>query len=179
MNEQNTKTGLAGNAEVYRAAYGASLEPQTGTDAGVTMGLPAATSERGGNCVEASPNIPESMPTPNNHPVYDPQGFSAHDPGAKLDGGKVRLGLVLHGFPRALMVVGEIGTYGAGKYSDNGWMQVPDGESRYTDAMYRHLMAEAAGEATDRESGLLHAAHAAWNALARLELLLRGEDVRP
>lgn len=119
------------------------------------------------------------MPAPNSHPVYDPQGFSAHDPGAKLDGGKVRLGLVMHGFPRALMAVGEVGTYGAGKYSDNGWMQVPDGESRYTDAMYRHLMAEAAGETTDRESGLLHAAHAAWNALARLELALRGKKARP
>ena len=72
MNEQNTKTVLAGNTEVYRAAYGASLERRTGTDAGVTMGLPVATSERAGNCAEASVNIPEPMPTPNHHPaVWD------------------------------------------------------------------------------------------------------------
>ena len=107
---------------------------------------------------------------------HDPNGLAAHDPGAKLDSGKNRLGLVLHGFPRAITEVGRIGTYGARKYTDNGWMQVCDGQRRYTDAMYRHLMAEAAGENSDPESGLLHAAHAAWNALARLELLLRGKE---
>ena len=105
----------------------------------------------------------------------DPTGRAAHDPGAKLDSGKNRLGLVLHGFPRALEAVGQIGTYGAEKYSPNGWMEVPDGINRYSDAMYRHLLREALGEPSDQESGLLHAAHAAWNALARLELMLRGE----
>jgi hypothetical protein len=34
----------------------------------------------------------------------------------------------------------------------------------------RHLLAQAAGEINDPESGLPHAAHAAWNALAVLEL---------
>ena len=105
----------------------------------------------------------------------DPFGRNQHDPGAKLDSGKNRLGLVLHGFPRALEAVGQIGTYGAEKYSPNGWMEVPDGINRYSDAMYRHLLREAQGEALDQESGLPHAAHAAWNALARLELMLRGE----
>ena len=52
MNEQNTKTGLAGNQKMYPSARGALLEARTQGDAGVTMGLPAATSERGGNCVE-------------------------------------------------------------------------------------------------------------------------------
>jgi hypothetical protein len=106
---------------------------------------------------------------------HDPNGLAAHDPGSKLDAEKVRLGLVMHGFPRALVAVGEIGTYGARKYTDNGWMQVCDGQRRYTDAMYRHLMLEATGESNDPESGLSHAAHAAWNALARLELLLRAQ----
>lgn len=49
MNEQNTKTGLAGNQKMYPLARAASLEARTEGDAGVTMGLPAATSERGGN----------------------------------------------------------------------------------------------------------------------------------
>lgn len=106
----------------------------------------------------------------------DPTGRTAHDPGAKLDSGKNRLGLVLHGFPRALEAVGWVGTGGAEKYSPNGWMEVPDGINRYTDAMYRHFLREALGEAADRQSGLLHAAHAAWNALARLELMLRGVE---
>ena len=158
MNEQNTKTGLSRNSKPGYSQPSASMEPQTEGDAGVTMGLPAATSERGGNCVESK---------------KDPNGLDAHDPGAKLDAEKVRLGLVLHGFCRALMAVGKVGTYGAAKYSDNGWMQVDDGQRRYTDAMYRHLMSEASGEDCDYESNLLHAAHTAWNALARLELMLK------
>lgn len=108
----------------------------------------------------------------------DPHGTDAHAPGAKLDAGKNQLGLIFHGFPRALQAVGEVGTYGAQKYSPNGWLHVPDGERRYTDAMYRHLMKEAQGEHIDPETELMHAAQSAWNALARLELMLRnGEKI--
>lgn len=96
-----------------------------------------------------------------------------HEPGAKLDLGKTRLGLVLGGFPRALEEVGKIGTFGAKKYTDNGWMSVPQGIERYTDAMLRHVLAEFKGETLDHDSGLLVAAHTAWNALARLELTLK------
>lgn len=103
----------------------------------------------------------------------DPNGKGANEAGAKLDAGKNRLGLVLCGFARALQEVGAVGTYGANKYTDNGWMEVPDGERRYTDAMLRHLMREATGEERDPDTGLHHAAHAAWNALARLDLALR------
>lgn len=103
----------------------------------------------------------------------DPNGKKPNEAGAKLDAGKNRLGLVLCGFARALQEVGKVGTYGANKYTDNGWMEVPDGERRYTDAMLRHLMREATGEELDPDTGLHHAAHAAWNALARLDLALR------
>lgn len=106
----------------------------------------------------------------------DPYGKDPHAPGAKLDAGKVRMGLVVEGFANALREVGRVGTYGANKYTANGWLEVPDGISRYTDAMYRHLLAEASGETHDTESQLLHAAHAAWNALARLELLIRNKQ---
>jgi hypothetical protein len=104
---------------------------------------------------------------------HDPNGKSPHEPGTKLDRGKARVGLVLGGFSRALMAVSEVGTYGAQKYTDRGWVEVPNGAERYTDAMGRHLLKEAAGEKMDEETGLLHAAHAAWNALARLDLILR------
>ena len=40
--------------------------------------------------------------------------------------------------------------------------------------MFR-LLAEASGHVQDDESGLQHAAHAAWNALARLELMLSAQ----
>lgn len=103
----------------------------------------------------------------------DPTGKSQHESGSKLDHGKNRLGLVLLAFARALKEVGEVGTFGANKYTDNGWLDVPNGIDRYTDAMLRHLLQEATGEKIDPESQMLHSAQVAWNALARLELQLR------
>lgn len=106
----------------------------------------------------------------------DPHGKSPEQPGAKLDSGKIRAGLVINGFSRALEEVSKVGTFGANKYSDNGWMQVSNGIERYTDALHRHLLSEAKGEINDPESNLKHAAHAAWNALARLDLIMRSEQ---
>ena len=106
----------------------------------------------------------------------DPHGKAANTPGAKLDDGKARAGLAIGGFARALLAVSEVATFGARKYTPHGWVAVPDGVERYTDAMYRHLLAEAAGDKLDSDSGLQHAAHAAWCALARLDLLLRQEE---
>lgn len=96
-----------------------------------------------------------------------------HAPGAKLDQGKPRTGLVLGAFSRALTEVAQVGTFGAEKYSDNGWLEVENGEQRYRDALFRHLLAP---DDTDPESGLSHLAHAAWNVLAILELEIRRED---
>ena len=99
--------------------------------------------------------------------------ISQHKPGIKLDSEKPRLSLIVCGFPHALEQVARVGTFGAKKYSDNGWVSAPNGQQRYTDAMLRHLIAEARGERIDAESGMLHSAQVAWNALARLELELR------
>ena len=109
----------------------------------------------------------------------DPTGRSQHETGAKLDADKPRAGLVIGDFARALKAVIDVGTYGADKYSDSGWLEVPNGIDRYTDAMYRHLLSEASGKMYDSESMHIHAALAAWNALARLELILRdlGDDI--
>jgi len=109
----------------------------------------------------------------------DPHGTPPHQPGAKLDAGKTRAGLVLGGFARALLEVSAVGTFGAAKYTAGGWVSVPDGIERYTDAMHRHLLAEATGERLDGDSGLAHAAHAAWCALARLDLMLREGQEQP
>lgn len=106
----------------------------------------------------------------------DPGGLDPHAPGAKLDAGKNRLGLVLGGFARALEEVGKVGTYGANKYSDNGWKKVEKGAARYDDAMLRHWLKRAAGEAIDPETGLLHQAQVVWNALAVLEAMLEEFD---
>lgn len=105
-----------------------------------------------------------------------PDGILQHDSGAKLDAGKNRLDLVLGAFARALMAVGEVGTFGANKYSDNGWKEVENGRQRYTDAMLRHYFKDAKGEDVDPDSNLLHDTHLAWNALARLELRLKEKE---
>lgn len=95
----------------------------------------------------------------------------------KYDGGKpCSFRGAIQYFPRAITAVAEISTFGASKYAWNGWESVPDGIARYSDAMVRHLLKEGAGEVLDNDSGLKHAAHAAWGALARLELMLREEE---
>lgn len=109
-------------------------------------------------------------------PEVDLHGKDPHTPGAKLDAGKIRPGLVLGGFARALKEVARVGTYGAQKYTENGWVQVPNGVDRYDDAMLRHWLDEHCGVELDKDTELRHAAHAAWNALARLDLLVRQSE---
>lgn len=105
--------------------------------------------------------------------MKDPNGKSQHEAGAKLDDGKSLHGVVLLGFTDALNEVCKVGTFGANKYTFDGWKAVPEGERRYTDAMLRHLFA---GEEIDEESGMLHDAMVAWNALARLNIKLTKSD---
>ena len=103
----------------------------------------------------------------------DPTGRNPHELGAKLDAGKtcVWRGAIGY-FPRAIEAVASVSTFGASKYAWQGWRTVPDGFNRYSDALGRHLIKEGKGELYDVDSGLLEAAHTAWNALARLELLI-------
>ena len=107
----------------------------------------------------------------------DPTGKDPKSPGAKLDAGKapVRQG-VLEYFPRALIEVARVSEFGARKYSWGGWGPVEDGITRYGNAMSRHAVKAAIEGPLDADSGLLHAAHEAWNALARLELILREDE---
>lgn len=107
----------------------------------------------------------------------DPTGRRQHELGAKLDAGKpaVWRGL-LNYFPRACSMVAHVSTLGAQKYAWKGWESVPEGIDRYGDALARHLLDEASQGLYDngpKGIGTLHAAQVAWNALARLELILR------
>ena len=90
--------------------------------------------------------------------------------GVKLDNEKPRMDLVLGGFAKALYEVGLVGTFGADKYSDDGWKYVDNGIERYLSAMLRHYIKYKNGELIDEESGLPHLSHMAWNALAVLQL---------
>jgi hypothetical protein len=79
-------------------------------------------------------------------------------------------------FPKALIHVGLVSKYGAEKYQlsydDVNWYRVDGGFYRYSDALGRHILGEFIDGPIDPESKQYHAAMAAWNALARLELLL-------
>ena len=110
----------------------------------------------------------------------DPNGLDSHTKGAKLDAGKpaVWRGLFDY-FPRACSAIAEVSTIGAKKYAWKGWEVVPDGFARYSDAMVRHILAESIEGLFDngpKGIGTLHAAQVAWNAMARLELLLREQE---
>jgi hypothetical protein len=103
---------------------------------------------------------------------YDPAGKTAKDPGAKLDGNKPMPDLIIDAMSLALMEVAKVATMGANKYSENGWVTVPNGIVRYRRAGDRHRLYRAKSP-IDPESHLLHLAHEAWNRLAELELTLR------
>lgn len=109
----------------------------------------------------------------------DPNGIDQHTPGAKLDDGKPMVALMMSGFSLALLEVARVTTFGAKKYTPNGWLHVSDGVNRYNEAKHRHALYEMTGEVFDSDSGLMHAAHEAWNALAKLELQLRARKTQP
>ena len=98
--------------------------------------------------------------------------------GKKFDSDKMPAvqGLINY-FPRALLAVAKQSKYGAEKYevpySDQNWAKLDGAKERYNDARGRHIIDEAVDGLYDSESHTLHAAAAAWNALAYLELLLR------
>ncbi len=106
----------------------------------------------------------------------DPEA-KINDGAIKYDGGKAPIyrGALAY-FPRAIELVAAVSAFGASKYAWKGWEGVSDGVNRYSDAMVRHLAREGQGEVLDPDSGLLHAGHVAWGALARLELMLREMD---
>lgn len=114
--------------------------------------------------------------TQGTHPEYDPTGKSLHDKGAKADAGKPRPSLIFRDMARALWAVVEIATAGANKYTDGGWIEVPNAGERYDDADLRHMLKRYMGQERDADSHSLHLAHEAWNALAKLELHLRDAE---
>jgi len=92
--------------------------------------------------------------------------------GMKFCKGKNRVGLVLQGFASAVWEMGWVGTQGANKYEDNSWQSVPDGIQKYMEALDRHVLLWKMGEEFDPEFNTHHLAHAAWNCLAILSLLM-------
>jgi len=98
-------------------------------------------------------------------PPKESQGTGAS--GKKDDGGKLRYDLLPW---KAVEGVVRVLTFGAKKYSPNGWRTVPNAKERYTAALLRHLVALQKGESTDPESGLKHIDHLLCNAVFLSEL---------
>lgn len=96
---------------------------------------------------------------------------SNKDGNVKFDNDKVRLELLPQ---RALFEVGKVMTLGAEKYGPDNWTR-KEGSStrRYAGAFLRHFNAYYRGDDYDPETGLLHTAHMACNALFMLEAQLQ------
>jgi len=87
----------------------------------------------------------------------------------KHDTDKPRMSYVMNGFADALLMVGMVGTKGAEVHGDNTWQNIENPIERYNSALWRHKLQ---GGTIDPQFDLLHDAHAAWNALAVLQLRL-------
>lgn len=95
--------------------------------------------------------------------------------GIKYDKGKPRVAEMMIDFRAPLLEVCKVWGFGADKYAKSNWQLVDNAHDRYTNAMLRHLLAEE-DSSYDDESKLLHAAHVAWNALARLHFILKEKE---
>lgn len=128
-----------------------------------------------GKCIEQDHKLMYAQVVPGTFRRIEasPDGKTPNQPGVKLDAGKIPVfrGLIDY-FPHACMAVAEVSQRGAEKYTWKGWIDVPEGKVRYTDALVRHLIKESTEGEIDPDFGLLHAAHLAWSSLARLELIL-------
>ena len=80
----------------------------------------------------------------------------------KYDDGKVRMDLVPL---ECVESIAKVLTYGAKKYADNSWQDLPDFWKRYKAALLRHLTALDKGELIDKESGLYHIDQVLTNAM--------------
>jgi hypothetical protein len=87
--------------------------------------------------------------------------------GVKFDDGKPDWSLLPLD---AIEEVVKVMSFGAKKYTRDGWRSVPNAEDRYLAAMFRHIRAHRSGEELDDESGLPHLAHAATCLVFLLEL---------
>ena len=97
--------------------------------------------------------------------------------GIKYDQDKLRLAEMIIDFAPELQELCKVWTFGANKYEKSNWKLVVNGKDRYSNALIRHLIAEE-DNLYDDESKLLHAAHIAFNALARIHFILEEKKER-
>ena len=129
-------SNVAPNAEVLDFRGGVTLLAKLADTSDISV-LNAVDGFGAQKLLEYREKIRQEM----SHYEKDPNGVNQHAKGAKLDAGKLRAGLVLGDFSRALRAVCAVGTFGANKYTDHGWLSVADGSNRYADAFFRHYLA--------------------------------------
>lgn len=102
--------------------------------------------------------------------------------GTKYDNGKLRLAEMIIDFKIPMEELCKVWEFGANKYEKSNWKKLENPIDRYTNALLRHLLAEEAN-LVDDESKILHAAHIAFNALARLHFIAKNRyvntDIKP
>lgn len=96
--------------------------------------------------------------------------------GTKYDNGKLRLAEMIIDFKIPMEELCKVWEFGANKYEKSNWKKLQNPVDRYTNALLRHLLAEEINPIDD-ESKLLHAAHIAFNALARLYFIAKSSYV--
>jgi hypothetical protein len=87
-------------------------------------------------------------------------------------------------FPRAMKEIAKVSKFGTEKHKvrldDTSYLDIPDAYATYSNAIARHLVNEAIEGPVNldpADGGMLHAAQAAWDALARLEIFLRDHEL--
>lgn len=108
-------------------------------------------------------------------PLETSAALAAKQAKAPVAGGVVQL------FPRSMHILAMLSKAGADKYgttvSTIQFLDTPGAYELHTDAMVRHIVDEALeGPVNHKDGGALHAAQAAWNALARLEVFLKNVE---
>ena len=64
----------------------------------------------------------------------------------------------------------KVYTAGAKKYAPNNWMHLENGHERYKAALFRHICEFERGNWLDADTGCIHLAQVAWNAIAMLHI---------
>lgn len=87
-------------------------------------------------------------------------GGGGEDKGLRFNENKTRYDLLE---PYAIEQLAKVFTFGARKYEDHNWLRGMKW-SKMLASLKRHIAAFERGEDFDKESGLHHMSHAAWNA---------------
>ena len=64
----------------------------------------------------------------------------------------------------------KVYTAGAKKYAPNNWMHLENGYERRKAALFRHICEFERGNWRDADTGCIHLAQVAWNAIAMLHI---------